>query len=198
MLDVSRETRGRLEAFCTLLTTWNSRINLVSQATVSEVWCRHIEDSAQLFAMAPPEAGHWVDLGTGGGFPGLIIAILAKEQNPQLQVCLVESDRRKCAFLAVAAQAAGVAPTIHARRAEDLAPMKADVVSARALAPLSRLLPLAARHLAPAGRALFPKGAHVDAELQATLESWRFKVQKIPSRTDPTGVILAIEDIARA
>ena len=198
MLDVSRETRTRLEAFCALLTTWNTRINLISQATVADIWLRHIEDSAQLLALAPPETRHWVDLGTGGGFPGLIIAILAREQNPEMQVSLVESDRRKCTFLSVAAQTTGVTPNIHPCRAEDLAPMNADLLSARALAPLSRLLPLAARHLAPSGRALFPKGAQADAELQATLESWRFKVQKIRSRTDPTGVILAIEDIARA
>ena len=198
MLDVSRETRTRLEAFCTLLTTWNSRINLISRASIDDIWTRHIADSAQLLGLAPPHARHWVDLGTGGGFPGLVVAILAAEQSPHLQITLVESDRRKCAFLAVAAQATDITPTISVCRAEDLAPLNADVVSARALAPLSRLMPLAARHLAPSGMALFPKGTHVEGELQAVLESWRFKVQKVPSQTDPTGVILAIEDIARA
>ena len=165
---------------------------------MEDLWTRHILDSLQLLSLSPLHARRWLDLGTGGGFPGLIIAIAAVEHRPELEVTLVESDRRKAAFLVTAARAAGVNPVVHAMRAEELAPHQADVVSARALAPLPRLLPLAYRHLAAFGVALFPKGRQCDSELHAALESWRFRVQKVPSQTDPTGVILVIEDIARA
>ena len=196
-VDVSRETEGRLSRFADTLRQWNSRINLVAPSTIDQLWERHIHDSAQLFALRPASARHWADLGTGGGFPGLVIAILAAEAAPRLRVTLVESDRRKAAFLATAARAAGVRPRICAERAETLPPLQADVLSARALAPLPRLLEQAHRHLAPAGVALFPKGANHAAEIDAALADWRFRVQKTPSRTDPSGVILAIDGVAR-
>jgi 16S rRNA (guanine527-N7)-methyltransferase len=197
-LDVSRETRGRLEVFADTLRKWQPRINLVSHGTLPDLWQRHIADSVQIFALRPHGASHWADLGTGGGFPGLVVAILAAEAAPDLRVSLVESDRRKAAFLAAAARAAGVRPEIHAERIEKLAPLGADVLSARALAPLPELLSHAQRHLAPGGRALFPKGASHEAELAAALASWRFRVQKHPSRTDPAGVILAVDGVSRA
>ena len=195
---VSRETRRRFEVFSKTFQTWNGSINLVSRRDAAQLWTRHIRDSAQLFTLRRPTDWSWLDIGTGGGFPGLIIAILAADTDPDLQVTLVESDHRKAAFLRSAALACGVQPKILTHRAESIPPQAADVVSARALAPLPQLLEHADRHLAPTGRALFPKGARSDAELASALATWHFTVQKIPSQTDPEGVILAIEGVRRA
>lgn len=195
--DVSRETIERLQIYAALLEKWNPAINLVSKATLSEVWPRHFLDSAQLFALRPASATHWADLGSGGGFPGLVIALLAAERAPDLRVTLVEADLRKCTFLRTVAVETGVTPTILTERIESLAPLQADVLSARALAPLPRLLDFALRHLAPQGRALFQKGATHATEIDTALASWRFDVQKIPSKTDPASVILNIGGIAR-
>lgn len=198
MRHVSRETEARLEEFADQLRKWNPRINLVSRPSLAQLDRRHIDDSAQLFALCPPGARNWLDIGSGGGFPGLVIAILAADAAPQLHVTLVESDQRKAAFLATAARASRVDVTIHPQRAEALPPQAADVLSARALAPLPQLLRHAERHLAPTGRAVFPKGAGHETELTEALASWRFSVQKIPSRTDPAGVILVVEGVTRA
>ncbi|MEI2804460.1 16S rRNA (guanine(527)-N(7))-methyltransferase RsmG [Albidovulum sp.] len=195
--NVSRETIDRLEQYESLLRKWNPRINLVSQGSLDALWTRHFADSAQIFHLAPPSASQWADLGSGGGFPGLVIAILAAEARPMLRLTLVESDQRKAAFLATAAHALGVSVDILARRIEALAPLRADVVSARGLAPLDTLLGYAERHLAPGGVALFPKGATVGAELDRALEHWRFCYQKEPSTTDPQGVVLITGGISR-
>ena len=195
--DVSRETEERLNAFTATLRQWNRRINLVAPASLDRLWERHILDSLQLFALRPDRARHWADLGTGGGFPGLVLAIIAADHSPDLRFTLVESDRRKAAFLAAAARAAGVKPRILPERAESIPSLQADVLSARALAPLTHLLAHAHRHLAPDGIALFPKGVRHVEEIDEALADWRFAVQKIPSRTDPSGVLLAIDGVAR-
>lgn len=197
-LDVSRETTERLDAFVALLAKWNPAINLVSRATLADVWMRHILDSGQLWRHAPDGIKSWVDLGTGGGFPGLVVAVLAAETRPELRVTLVESDLRKSAFLSSAIQKMGLTTTVCAERSESLMPLGADVLSARALAPLTELLAHAERHLAQGGRAFFPKGASHAEEIAEALERWRFSVQKIPSRTESEAVILSIGDIARA
>jgi 16S rRNA (guanine527-N7)-methyltransferase len=196
-LDVSRETMERLERYEALLRKWNPTINLVSRATLDDIWARHFVDSAQLLRAAPSGATSWVDLGSGGGFPGLVIAILAQQLRPGLTVTLVESDLRKAAFLREAAREAGVSVTIKAERAETLTHCKADVISARALAPLTDLLALAERHLRPAGLCLFLKGARVDAEVAEALETFRFTLQKIPSQSDPMAVVLSVGGITR-
>ena len=198
ILDVSRETEARLDALVAHLGRWNAAINLVARSTMASVWTRHILDSGQLFDLVPTGAQRWADLGSGAGFPGLVIAVLAAERAPGLRVTLVESDLRKAEFLRRAARVCGVAVTVHARRIEAIAPLGADVVSARALAPLVDLLGFAERHLRPGGSALFPKGAGHEAEIAAALERWRFSVQKHPSRTDPDSVVLRIGDIGRA
>ena len=195
--DVSRETTDRLSAFVALLTRWNSRINLVSAATLQEVWTRHILDSLQIFDLAAVSGGHWADLGTGGGFPGLIVAIVAADEAPDLRVTLLESDQRKAAFLSAALRETGVRATVRAERIEAASPLAADIVSARALAPLGVLLGYAERHMSRSGKAFFSKGRNCDAELAEALASWRFRYQKHPSRTDSQAVILQIEDIAR-
>ncbi|GAB4381915.1 16S rRNA (guanine(527)-N(7))-methyltransferase RsmG [Albidovulum sp.] len=194
---VSRETLDRLEALAALLTRWNPRINLVSARTLPQLWTRHFLDSAQLLDLAPPAARHWADLGSGGGFPGLVVAILAAEQRPGLAVTLVESDQRKAAFLQTAARTLGLDLRVVAARIEAVPPLAADILSARALAPLPVLLSHAERHLAAGGTALFPKGASLARELAEALESWRFSHKKIASLTDPDSVILSIGGISR-
>ncbi|MCC6306139.1 MAG: 16S rRNA (guanine(527)-N(7))-methyltransferase RsmG, partial [Rhodobacteraceae bacterium] len=176
---------------------WNGTINLVARGTLAEVWWRHVADSAQLLALAPAPARLWADLGSGAGFPGLVVAILAAESRPDLQVTLVEGDGRKAAFLATALRTGGVAAGLHAARAETVPPLGADVVSARAVAPLRGLLPLARRHLAPGGVALFPKGAAHGRELADALASCPLEVHKHTSRTDPDAVILEMRGLAR-
>lgn len=196
-LNVSRETSERLEAYASLLVKWNPAINLVSKSSLADLHTRHFADSAQLFDLCPPDARHWADLGSGGGFPGLVVAILAAESRPGLAVTLVESDARKAAFLATVARETGIHATVIADRIEALPPLGADVLSARALAPLPQLLGFAERHLARDGLALFPKGATHQAEIDESLAEWRFELQKHPSKTDQRAVILAIESVSR-
>lgn len=195
--DVSRETIDRLACHGALLTKWNPRINLVSAASLADYWSRHVLDSMQLFSLRPAQARVWVDIGTGGGFPGLVVAILAAEQEPEMRVTLVESDHRKAAFLSQAIRATGVTAQVIAARAEDIPRRDADVISARAVAPLDRLLKLVERHLATGGRALLPKGAAVEDELRLALEYWRFDLHKIASVTNPEAAILSIGDLSR-
>lgn len=196
-LDVSRETLERLEVYESLLAKWNPAINLVAKGTLSEAWSRHFVDSAQVLSLAPPDARTWVDVGSGGGFPGMVVAIIAAELRPGLTVTLVDSDLRKSAFLGEVARQTGVAVTINAGRAEELPPANADIMSARAFAPLTTLLTLAGRHLNPRGKGLFLKGARHEAELSDALESFRFDLQKVPSQTDPQAVILSVGGISR-
>ncbi|MEX5727972.1 16S rRNA (guanine527-N7)-methyltransferase [Rhodovulum iodosum] len=196
-LDVSRETFERLEIYAALLRKWNRAINLVSPASLDALWTRHIADSAQVFSLAPEGAETWADLGSGGGFPGMVIAILAAELRPSLAVTLVESDKRKATFLQAVARDTGVAADIRPARIEEVSPLGAEVLSARALAPLIVLLGYAERHLAAGGVALFPKGARHRGEVAAALASWQFDVQTVASRTEADGVILRIGGISR-
>ena len=196
--NVSRETLVRLEEYAALLAKWNPVINLVSKSTLPDVWQRHMRDSAQLWPLCPKGARLWVDIGSGGGFPGIVIAILAAELAPEMRVILIESDQRKATFLRTVAQALGLALRVESQRAEDVPPLGADVVSARALTSLSGLLPLAQRHLAENGVAIFPKGQSAAQELTDALELWQFSVTKTPSETDHQAVVLQIRDIARA
>lgn len=195
--DVSRETLERLDLYADLLRRWTRRINLVSKGTVEALWDRHFADSAQLLPLVPPSARRWTDLGSGGGFPGLVIAVLAAETHPDLHVTLIESDRRKAEFLRTVARETGIGTEVIVGRAEEVPGTEADVVSARALAPLTALLPLVDRHLAPGGTALLPKGAGHRRERAEALETWAFDCDNIPSRTDPGAVILKIGDIRR-
>lgn len=194
-LDVSRETFERLETYSALLTKWNPKINLVSKSTIEDIWTRHILDSSQVFDMAPAEANSWVDIGTGGGFPGLVVAILSKELTPDRVVTLVESDQRKCAFLRTVARETGCAVTVLADRVEKLAGQKADVLSARALASLDVLLGFADLHLSSGGICLFPKGLTWEKEVAQAQAAWNFKVEAIRSETNEEAVVLRISEI---
>lgn len=196
-LDVSRETLERLTELEALLRKWNAAINLVSPQTLSQVWTRHFLDSAQLFGLADPTPSLWGDLGSGGGFPGLVIGILARERWPEMQLVLVESDKRKCAFLLAAIRALDLRASIRAERIEATAPLGAKVLSARALAALPQLLDFAERHLAEDGVALFPKGNRWREEVALAQQSWSFTVETHPSKTEADAVILKIRGVQR-
>ena len=196
-LDVSRETYARLQDYVRLLEKWNPSINLVSKTTLPDVWNRHILDSVQISTMARPGDGRWADLGSGGGLPGLVVAIVLAGARPEVTVTLVESDMRKAAFLKTTIAALDLQTKVLADRIERVEPLAADVVSARALAPLDRLLGLSWRHLAPGGQCIFPKGRAAAAELAAARENWRFQCEEIPSKTSSEAVILRLQEITR-
>ena len=193
--DVSRETIERFDTYESLLKKWNKAVNLVAKPTIGDVFGRHFADSAQLFSLAP-DAQSWIDIGSGAGFPGLVIAFLAAEKNPSLKIHLIESDKRKCVFLREVARACSVDATIIDARIEDIE-FKAEIVSARALAPLPDLLAMAKNLLLPGGKALFLKGETVDEELTVTHRLWHTALTKHPSRTDPRGTVLEIGSFHR-
>lgn len=197
-LGVSRETERALAAFCQLVIKWNPAVNLISKSTVNDVWYRHLLDSAQLFSLADTDAKSWVDLGSGAGFPGLIIAILAAEHRPDLTVFLVESDRRKAVFLSQAVRQLGLSAQIICERIEKLSPMNAEILSARALASLDVLCGYARQHLIKGGAAIFPKGAAFANEIDDARQRWSFSVSVTPSKTDPVASILVLKDIKNA
>ena len=193
--DVSRETCRRLDIYLDLLSTWTSRINLVSEATLGQAWSRHLADSAQLLDLASAEAHTWIDLGSGAGLPGLPVAALATQKRPNLKVTLVESDRRKSAFLQTAARKMELNVKIEPRRIEALPPQPFDVVSARALAPLDRLCGLACRFKGSGTVFLFPKGAKLDSELTAAARHWHIRAERIASLTCSDAAILRIVEL---
>jgi 16S rRNA (guanine527-N7)-methyltransferase len=197
-LNVSRETIATLQAFEAEVRRWTSTVNLVSRSSLDQLWERHIDDSAQIFKARPDNAVRWLDLGSGGGFPGLVVAILASELQPGLKVTLVESDQRKATFLRQTAQKLGLSVEVLAKRIESLPPQMADVVSARALAPLTDLLDLALPHLKPDGIALFPKGARHAEEVSDARRSWNFDLDSVPSAADPDAALLIIRKFRRA
>jgi 16S rRNA (guanine527-N7)-methyltransferase len=192
LTGVSRETVARLEAYAALLAQWNERINLVSRDSQRDPWRRHFLDSAQLFPCVPKGTQSLVDLGSGAGFPGLVLAILGVAG-----VELVESDARKCAFLREAARIADAPVTVRHARIEAVPPHEVDVVTARACAPLDRLLLMAQRFIAPQTICLFLKGERAAEELTAARRGWTMRAACHPSRADPRGVILKLEQIAR-
>jgi len=196
-LDVSRETSERLKTLAELLVKWNPRINLVSKSTISELWTRHILDSTQVFTLSPTGTPHWVDIGSGGGFPGLVIALMCDEPGAPEKVTLIESDQRKCAFLRTVLRETGVQATVLTERIEQADPQGATVLSARALADLSLLFEFSERHLASNGVALFPKGANWKKEVTSAKESWSFQVDAVQSKTEQQAVILKIGELQR-
>jgi 16S rRNA (guanine527-N7)-methyltransferase len=194
-VDVSRETIENLERFTDLAIKWTPRINLIAKSSISIIWDRHIVDSVQIYRFAPVAFDNWVDLGSGGGFPGIVMAIIANEKQPNCHFTLIESDQRKAAFLRTAARELELAVTVISERIEAVSPMNADVVSARALTALSSLLPLASRHLKPAGICLLHKGRQAQQEIAEAKKTWRFVLEDQPSITDPEARILIIQRI---
>jgi 16S rRNA (guanine527-N7)-methyltransferase len=190
---VSRETAARLDRLVALLRTWQKKTNLVAPSTLPQLWTRHVADSLQLLAMAP-DAKRWVDFGSGGGFPGMVIAC-ALAEVPGASVELVESIGKKCAFLREAARVTHSPARVHCVRIGDYvesSPPAPDVVTARALAPLNTLCGYAAPLLERGAQALFLKGQDVDAELTEASKYWNMEVTLAPSRTDPHGRIVVI------
>ncbi len=197
-IGVSRETIERLEVLQRLTEKWTRKINLVSRNTIDDIWTRHIEDSAQIWTRAPKNAEVWVDLGSGGGFPGLVVAIFAHQLNPEMRVTLVESDQRKSVFLRTALRETGVQANVISDRIERVDPLKADVLSARALSELTTLLAFAERHMNKDGTALFPKGRTWKKEVDAAQDSWSFELQCFKSLIDENSVILKVQEISHA
>lgn len=197
-LDVSRETMDQLDAFTLLVQKWTQRINLVSAASAGDLWSRHVIDSAQLYPLAKSGWTHWADLGSGGGFPGIVVAIIARHDRPTSRMTLMESDQRKAAFLRTAIRDFDLNAVVICDRAESIDPLNADVVSARAFGPLAVLLSLAKRHLGPGGLAILPKGRRYGTEIDEARVAWDFDVVTRQSVTDPEGQILLIERIAHA
>jgi 16S rRNA (guanine527-N7)-methyltransferase len=192
-VDVSRETLERLGRYLDLLRRWQGAINLVGASTLTDPWRRHILDCGQIAPHVPRTAATVLDLGSGAGLPGLVLALLGV---PGVQ--LVESDRRKAHFLREAARATGAQILVHPVRIEELQGVAADVVTARALAPLPRLLELAAHVLAPHGCCLFLKGESGPDELTRARQSWHMHSEIVPSRSGSRGVLLKLEGVGRA
>lgn len=195
--SVSRETLDRLRRYADILAKWQKAINLVSAESLKDLWRRHMLDSAQLRVLLPLELRCLADMGSGAGFPGLVLAILGIPE-----VHLIESDARKCAFLTEAARAVGLEPgrnpIIHRARLEEVAGLRVDAVTARACAPLAQLLIYAESLAHPDSIYLFPKGARVQEELTEAEKTWRMSVERIPSLSDPSGTILRMKQVARA
>ncbi len=194
-VDVSRETKEKLELLERELRRWQAIKNLVGPATLDRIWDRHIVDSLQLLDLAP-EARTWLDLGSGAGFPGLVLAIAGAERG--LRVHLVESNSRKCAFLRHVVRLAGAPATIHEARLEAVIPGfvgRAEVVSARALAALPLLLEWTEPLLKAGAIGLFPKGRDAEIELTEARKRWTFAADILPSRTDSEARILRITSI---
>jgi 16S rRNA (guanine527-N7)-methyltransferase len=193
LTPVSRETSDRLDLFVGQLLTWQQRINLIAPSTIPTLWTRHIADSLQLLALAP-HAKVWADFGSGAGFPGLVLAC-ALAETPGAGVHLVESNTKKAAFLREAARATGVPAKIHAVRVVDFVDNLTDsveVVTARALAPLVKLMAEAYPLLKTGAVALFPKGQDVDVELTEAAKCWNIRASLVPSLTDPKARIIKI------
>lgn len=192
---VSRETVERFQALENLVRKWNPAINLVSRESINNLRFRHIIDSIQLFRLANFTTGWWCDLGSGGGFPGLVVAILMKDINQSGKMMLVESDVRKSTFLREAARQLDLEVNVITSRIEQLPSLSATVLSARALAALPQLCEFAHLHLAPSGMALFPKGARYQAEVDDAKRNWTFDLTVHPSKTDISSGILEIRNI---
>jgi 16S rRNA (guanine527-N7)-methyltransferase len=197
LTDVSRETLQRLDRFVALLLAWQKTTNLIAPSTIPKLWTRHVADSLQLLGLAP-EARIWIDLGSGGGFPGLVLAC-ALAETPGAMVHLVESNVKKAAFLREAQRVTSAPATVHAERIETFTAAfaaRADIITARALAPLASLFEQCAPLLGKTGApALFLKGQGVDLELQDASKSWIVNAELLPSRTDPQGRIVRVREL---
>lgn len=201
--DLQRETganpvvMARLQRYAETLLEWSTRMNLVSAASLPDLWHRHVFDSAQLVPMIPATATRLLDFGSGAGLPALILAALLAER-PGLHVTMVESIEKKCAFLRAAAAAMAVEPivTVHRGRVEDLKGGQADVITARAVAPLDTLLHYAQQFTGKSTLCLFPKGRTAADELTQARRSWRIDAELIPSRSDPEGSVVAVRSFS--
>ncbi len=196
--DVSRETLEALKLYEQLLKKWNPKINLVSKSTIEDCWERHFVDSAQVFEIAEAHEGLWLDIGSGGGFPGMVCAIISKFEGYGFDFSFIESDKRKCAFLNTVSRELDLNVSVKAERIENLPMEGCDILSSRALASLNMLLNFSKMHLSPNGTALFLKGENYKLELEEAQETWHFNHEVIQSKTNAQAVILKIRDIKNA
>jgi 16S rRNA (guanine527-N7)-methyltransferase len=187
---VSRETLDRLSLYADLLVKWQKKINLVGPATIPDVWRRHMLDSAQLWPHLPADLPRLIDIGSGAGFPALVLAIMGV---PEVHV--IESDQRKCTFMREVARQTGASVTVHTQRIEQMSGLTAPVVTARALAALPKLLDLAMPLVEEGGSLLFLKGQNVDEELTEARKIWIFEDTRYPSQSDPSGVVLRLREV---
>ena len=194
-LNVSRETFLRLKEYEKLLFKWNAKINLVSRSTLDNFWNRHVLDSAQFLSSVGEKAGKWVDLGSGGGLPGLVVAILSDEIEPVNKLFLVEADVRKAVFLKTVCRELGLKVEVYNNRIEELPPMSANIVSARALAPLKTLCLYGKNHLEKDGVAVFAKGENWKAELVEAQKKWIFSYEAVKSTLHEGSVVLVLRGI---
>ena len=199
LVPVAPEAEARLALYVDLLGRWRTVANLISEASFAEVWTRHVADSAQLLALAP-EARRWVDLGSGAGFPGMVIAIQLTDVAGARVHC-IESDRRKCAFLGEVARLTGAPAEIHPCRIESIDPAAlapVDAVTARALAPLPRLIEFAKVWIAHGAVGVFPRGRSAEAQLEALPAARHFAIDFVASKLDPEAVILRVCSASKA
>jgi 16S rRNA (guanine527-N7)-methyltransferase len=190
--DVSRETLARLDAIIAELDAWRGKVNLVGPREWPMIWHRHVADGLQLMPLLG-SARRVVDLGSGAGFPGLVIAAALEDGH----VTMIESVGKKCAFLRAAIQAAHLPARVEQARIESVDVEDVEVVTARALAPLPKLLELSAKWLEAGAFGVFPKGENLDEELTAARQRWTFTAEVIPSRTSPTGQILTVSEVRK-
>lgn len=184
-----------LEGYRSMLDEWNQHLNLVGPSAMASFWRRHAYDSAQLLQIEP-DARVWADLGTGAGLPGVVLAILLKGRQ-RAQVHLVESLQKRCRFLEEVVRALDLPATVHRSRAEELRLTGIEVVTARACAPLARLLGYARPILSAGARGLFLKGRDIEAEIAEARRSWKFEAKLVASLSDPSGRIVRVEKLAR-
>lgn len=190
---IDQPTMQRLRFFASLVEKWNPRINLIARADLPYIWHRHIDDSAQLAPLFPRNASRFVDIGSGAGFPGLVLAIVTN-----MHADLIEADQRKAAFLREAARLTAAPVTVHPMRIEQAHVQPTNVLTARALAPLPHLLRLAERFLTRDAVCLFPKGGTADAELTTATQQWHMRIERFASKTASGATILRLSEIHRA
>lgn len=194
-VNVSRETVDMLKSYEQLVRKWNPTINLASKQSMAELWSRHIVDSAQIFPHIPEASKLCLDVGSGGGFPGIVLATMSTAQLQDRQFILVESDQRKATFLRQVIRSLKLKAEVRSERIESIDKIGADFFTARALAPLSKLLVFAQQHLDPHGVCIFPKGENHLEEIKDAQKLFRFEYQLIQSLTDPKSAILKIHGI---
>ena len=196
-LDVSRETLDALKYFEDLVVLWNPAINLISNSSVSDLWSRHIIDSAQLFLFTLPDEGLWLDVGSGGGFPGIVVSIVAKELAPSLRVVLVESDNRKCVFLRTVIRELGLSVKVINDRIENVKLDDVVYLSARALRNLNSLLFIVENNVSRETVCVFPKGRSYKKELVESQKNWKFDFNLIDSNTSEDSKVIVLKGLER-
>ncbi len=190
--------QSKLEVYAALVAKWSPSINLVSRDSLRDLWSRHFVDSLQLLDVMQAEPRRWFDMGSGGGFPGAVVAIAAHVRGWKTEFILAESDQRKATFLRTVSRETGVGFDVRAERIEQIPPQAADVVSARALAPLIDLCGYAVRHSEEDGLAIFPKGQGAEREIEQARRLWSFQITTQPSQTDPSAKLLLLKGLRRA